>query len=86
MRETWYVLEDGSFADPAEVAPDSAGMLRHKSGVGVAYGPHGPKSRSMGPEERAAAAGPKGSANKRAAPKWADREMKAKPGAGYETR
>ena len=84
MRETWYVLEDGSFADPAEVAPDGAGMLRHKNGVGVAYSPHGPKSRSMGPEERAAA-GAKAAA-KREAPKRSDREMKAKPGAGYETR
>jgi len=83
MRETWYVLEDGSYADPAEVGHDDAGTLRHKSGVAVAYGPHGPRSRSMSPDEMAAA---------RVKPALADlkapkhREMKAKPGAGYETR
>jgi len=36
MRETWYVLESGQVVDPNEVAPDAAGLLRHKSGP-VAY-------------------------------------------------
>jgi hypothetical protein len=36
MRATWYVLEDGNVADPAECAPDAHGVLRHSSGVAVA--------------------------------------------------
>lgn len=36
MRETWYVLEDGTMGDPAEMAPDKSGRLRHKNGVAVA--------------------------------------------------
>lgn len=41
MRETWYVLEDGTHADPREVAPDDNGVLRHSSGVFVGIGSHG---------------------------------------------
>lgn len=33
--QTWYELEDGSLADPNDVAPDDAGVLRHASGVAV---------------------------------------------------
>ena len=51
MTETWYVLENGDPADPNEVAPDHAGVLMHKSGVPVAIGPYGPKSRGMTEEE-----------------------------------
>lgn len=54
---TWYVLEDGDFADPAEVAPDAQGVLRHKSGVAVSVGKHGPRTRSMGDDEIVAARG-----------------------------
>lgn len=36
MRETWYLLEDGTVADPNDVAPDEQGALRHKTGVAVA--------------------------------------------------
>lgn len=36
MRATWYVLEDGSTVDPSDVAPDDAGILRHKDGAAVA--------------------------------------------------
>jgi hypothetical protein len=55
-RETWYVLEDGSFGDPREVAPDDKGVLRHKNGAAVAVGPHGPKSSGVDVEaERAKA-------------------------------
>ena len=81
MHSTWYVLEDGSLGDPDEVALDAAGMLRHKSGAAVAYGPHGPRSRGVSAEDVAAAA-----AKKREAPARKDRELKAKPAAGYETR
>lgn len=47
MRETWYVCEDGSFADPRETAPDSEGRLVHKDGRKIAYAPHGPRSRGV---------------------------------------
>lgn len=87
MRETWYVLEDGSFADPFDVVPDAAGLLRHKDGVAVAYSEYGPRSRGMSAEDIAAArAKPALAVKKAGSPKAADREMKAKPGAGYETR
>lgn len=49
--DTWYVLEDGSFADPADVIAGDDGILMHKGGVAVAYGPHGPRSRAMSAEE-----------------------------------
>lgn len=45
MTETWYVLEDGTVGDPAKIAPDADGRLRHEDGRAVAYGPHGPRSR-----------------------------------------
>lgn len=46
---TWYVLEDGSAGDPAEVSPDKDGRLRHKDGRAVAYRPDGitPRSRAV---------------------------------------
>ena len=88
MIETWYVLEDGSVADPREVAPDDRGRLVHKSGVAVAVGPHGPRSRGV---DTAALAKPK--AEKKAdaddekdAPQGRDRQMKPGKGAKYETR
>lgn len=50
MRETWYVLEGGGFADPAEVAPDKAGNLMHKSGVAVAMrSPGVPRTSGVDP-------------------------------------
>lgn len=77
MPETWYVLQDGTPGDPAQIGPDSAGVLRHASGKAVAIGPHGPRSRSMSDAEIEAV---------RAAPPAADREMKPKRGGRYETR
>ena len=47
MWETWYVLEDGSVADPREVAPDNTGALRHASGVAVAMRGPAPSSRGV---------------------------------------
>lgn len=77
MRETWYLLEDGTPVNPAEVAPNDKGALMHKSGSPVAIGAHGnPKSRSVDVEEEMA---------KRKKP--ATRELTAdKPKAGYQTR
>lgn len=77
MPETWYILDDGTPGDPAEVGHDATGALRHASGKAVAMGPHGPRSRGMSDDEIAAA---------RAAPKADDREMKPKRGGRYETR
>lgn len=88
MIETWYVLEDGSVADPREVAPDERGRLVHKSGVAVAVGPHGPRSRGVDTETLV-----KPKAEKKAeaddekdALQGRDRQMKPGKGAKYETR
>ncbi len=54
-RETWYVLEDGSVADPRFIGTGNDGALRHEDGRKVAYGPHGPRSRSVDASEVAAA-------------------------------
>jgi hypothetical protein len=56
MRETWYVLEDGSVADPNECAPDEAGKLAHKSGAAVAMRGHVPSSRGVDADEERAKA------------------------------
>lgn len=53
-RETWYVLEDGSVADPAECACDDKGVLRHKDGGAVAMRGDAHSSRSVVPGERSA--------------------------------
>ena len=50
MIETWYILEDDSFGDPNKVAPGDDGLLRHKDGRAVAYGPYGPRSSSVDAE------------------------------------
>jgi hypothetical protein len=47
MRETWYVLEDGNVVDPADVAPDGAGVLRNQDGVAVAMRGQVPWSRGV---------------------------------------
>jgi hypothetical protein len=47
MRDTWYVLEDGSIVDPAEVAPDASGRLVHKGGVAVAMKGDAPHSTGV---------------------------------------
>lgn len=54
--ETWYVMEDGSMGDPREVSPGEDGLLRHKDGRVVAYAPHGPRSRSIDPQEEVGSA------------------------------
>jgi hypothetical protein len=46
-RATWYVLEDGSVADPKEVAPYKDGRLRHTSGRYVAMRGDVPSSRGV---------------------------------------
>lgn len=38
---TWYLLVDGTHADPNDVAPGDDGVLRHKSGLAVALHENG---------------------------------------------
>ena len=47
MRETWYVLENGSCAHPREVAPDDKGRLVHISGVAVEMRGEVPRSQGV---------------------------------------
>lgn len=54
MRETWYVLEDGNFADPNETKIDDTGRLVHKSGIAVAMRGQVPSTRGVDPEEERA--------------------------------
>jgi len=75
MRATWYVLEDGTAADPSLIAPDAAGVLRHEDGRAVAMGLYGPRSRSV---DLATVA--------QQAPPESDRQMKPAAGARYKTR
>lgn len=89
--ETWYVMEDGSVADPQEISPDKAGVLKHKDGRAVAYAPHGPRSRSVDPDEerKTPKAKPKTGDDKAKAkePAKSDRQMKADSAvATYKTR
>jgi len=73
MRETWYVLEDGSVVDPAEVSPGQGESLVHRSGVRVARRGDVPSTRSIIPDEERA--------------KYATREaVPEKPARGYKTR
>jgi hypothetical protein len=53
MRETWYVLEDGTPVHPSEVAPNDKGRLTHKLGL-VAMRDDGetPRSRGVDVDER----------------------------------
>lgn len=89
-RETWYILEDGSVGDPRDVSCEASGRLVHKSGVAVAVGPHGPRSRGVNTEEVAPKPAPKKIERKPKADRDVsaddDREMKAEDGVKYETR
>lgn len=76
MRETWYVLEDGSNADPREVAPDKSGVLRHKNGVAVAIGGHG-NPRSTGVDVEAERKSPRPEKPEREAKSPHNRQVKA---------
>ncbi|MCO5071133.1 MAG: hypothetical protein M9944_08005 [Rhizobiaceae bacterium] len=99
MRETWYVMEDGSTGDPSDIAPGKDGKLVHKDGRKVAYAPHGPRTRGVDADaERAKATAPKqkpaeshtggsgpGKASK-AAPVEAKDVKPEEPKGGYKTR
>lgn len=81
--DTWYVLVDGTHADPAEVSQDKDGVLRHKNGVPVALRDGGlPLTSGVAAKEggnvQAAAEGKKAEA--------AAKEMKPEPKGSYKTR
>ena len=79
MRETWYVLEDGSVVDPNEVAPDDKGVLRHSNGGAVAMRGQTPSSRGVDAAVERAKANPKS--------KSKARDMKPEESvSGYTTR
>lgn len=80
LTETWYVMEDGSVADPREVAPDKSGRLRHEDGRAVAYAPHGPRSRSIDPDKERARAAKKDATGRKVA------KPEDEPKGGYKTR
>lgn len=88
MKETWYVMEDGTPGDPREIRPDSEGVLRHKDGRAVAYAPHGPRSRSVDPSAMRAKAPSRDMTADDDKPASDDREMKptTNSGKGYRTR
>jgi hypothetical protein len=59
-QETWYVLEDGSSANPNDVAPGDDGALRHTDGRAVAMRGTVPHTRGVDPEAERAKAVHKG--------------------------
>jgi hypothetical protein len=82
-RETWYVLEDDTVADPREVSADKAGILRHSNGLAVQMRGDVPRSRGVDPDrERAGRSAPKPPDAKPAAKDVAAE----KPKGGYKTR
>lgn len=78
MRATWYVLEDGTVVDPAEVSPDATGALRHKNGTAVAMRGDVPSSRGVDPDEERSKAKPKSKAMKAENPKQPYRTRESK--------
>lgn len=51
MRETWYVLEDGTPVHPSEVTSDEKGVLTHKNGP-VAMRGEFPRSTGVDVDEK----------------------------------
>lgn len=58
MRETWYVLEDGSAVDPREVDFNEDGKLAHKNGLVKMRFPDCPWSRSVDVDKKSKAEEP----------------------------
>lgn len=57
MRETWYVLESGDVADPANVVADENGKLFSVDGVAVAMRGDVHSSRGVDADEERAKVG-----------------------------
>jgi hypothetical protein len=84
MRETWYMLENGTVADPREVKTREDGRMVHASGALVAVRNGVPHSYGVDPdEERAKTRAALAKAEKEAAAKAASAEA-AKPRAAKE--
>ena len=85
MRETWYVLEDGTAVHPSEVATNETGKLAHNSGL-VAMRDDGETPRSVGVDvDESAAHGVEKTPV--VAPAAKPRDMQAeRPAQGYKTR
>lgn len=58
MRETWYKLENGAVADPAEIRSDEKGRLFHSSGIAVAMRGDVPFSVGVDPDVERSRKGP----------------------------
>lgn len=92
MIETWYVMEDGSVADPSQVKRDAVGVLRHSDGRAVAMRGDVPRTRSVDLDQikaKAAAVAAEESAKKKAAAEAASaaKDMKpSEPKRTYQTR
>lgn len=87
MRETWYVLEDGSLGDPRDVSLDGEGLLRHKNGAAVAMrAPGVPHSRGVDDADAERVKAAESGAPKKETSR-SSRSMKADDDkAGYKTR
>jgi hypothetical protein len=91
---TWYLLEDGTHADPNDVAPDKAGVLRHKNGLAVGLHADGtPMSVGKGAVENKNVEAAEAAKEPETEPVTADIEPVAEPPAeptprkaGYKTR
>lgn len=78
VTDTWYVLVDGTHADPADVSTGEDGIMRHSNGVPVALRDSGVPLTS----------GVATRSNKKAAADKSKRDVKAADDAkvGYQTR
>lgn len=54
MIETWYLLKDGTYADPNECSVGEDGILRHEKGMEVAMrdNPNVPHTSSVDADEQ----------------------------------
>lgn len=89
MRETWYVLEDGTAADPNGIVTGEDGVMRNKAGIAVAIGPHGPLSTGVDVDDAPKASdapAPRDVEADGEKPKGRNREMKASGSKKYQTR
>lgn len=88
MRETWYVLDDGTPVDPNECATGDDGVLRHASGSAVAMRGQVPRSRGMDSHEiEAARTSQEPKPAPQDAPSGKGRELKPEEAKrGYKTR
>lgn len=83
MRETWYVLEDGTAVHPSEVSLNKDGALAHKNGMVQMRG-ETPRSRGVDPDEERAKAKP--AAKPELPPAKAKDMQPEEPVSAYKTR